>query len=175
MEDVLKEYIVTVLSENQIGVLNRITAIYLRRKINVESLRVNESTIKGISMFIITAYASEDVIIKVTGQIKKIVEVLSADYYTSNELITQEVALYKISKSVVNMPALFEEISTNLSSRIVEMNGDYMVVTKNGSRESLEGLREKLQSAGVLEQFSSSGSVVLHRESPEDRLAEVLK
>ena len=46
----IKEYIVIAFTENQIGVLNRITALYLRRKINIESLKVSESSIKGISM-----------------------------------------------------------------------------------------------------------------------------
>ncbi|MFQ8826812.1 MAG: hypothetical protein ACLR76_04550 [Alistipes sp.] len=43
-----KEYIVIAFTENQIGVLNRITALYLRRKINIESLKVSESSI-GVS------------------------------------------------------------------------------------------------------------------------------
>ena len=52
----IKEYIVIAFTENQIGVLNRITALYLRRKINIESLKVSESSIKGISMFVISAF-----------------------------------------------------------------------------------------------------------------------
>ena len=53
-----QEYIVIAFTENQIGVLNRITGLYLRRKINIESLKVSESSIKGISMFVISAFTT---------------------------------------------------------------------------------------------------------------------
>lgn len=165
-----QEYIVTSFSENQAGVLNRITAIYLRRKINIESLRVSESSIKGISMFIISAFTTEEIINKVVKQIKRIVEVLDAQYYTADELITQEVALYKISKSIFDTPKNFELISTNKGARVIEMGDEYLVVEMTGSRTEVDEMATNLKSEGVLEQFSRSGSVVIHRESIEDLL-----
>ncbi len=164
-----KEYIVTVFSENQIGVLNRITAIYLRRKINIESLRVSESSIKGISMFIIAAFSSQDIMEKVVKQIRKIIEVLEAEYRTADELITQEMALYKISNKAFSDNHSLEVITQNNNARIIEMSSEYIVVEMTGSREEIERLREELSSTGSLEQFSRSG-VVMHRESIEEKL-----
>ena len=164
-----KEYIVTVFSENQIGVLNRITATYLRRKINIESLRVSESSIKGISMFVISAFSTEEIIEKVVKQIRKIIEVLEAEYRTADELITQEMALYKISSKAFSQHHSLEVVTRNNNARIIEMTGEYIVVEMTGSREEVERFRDELASSGSLEQFSRSG-VVMHRESIEEKL-----
>jgi acetolactate synthase I/III small subunit len=48
-----QEYIITVYSENHIGLLTRITIVFTRRKINIESLTVSESAIKGVYKFTI--------------------------------------------------------------------------------------------------------------------------
>ncbi|MFI3314644.1 MAG: acetolactate synthase small subunit [Rikenellaceae bacterium] len=160
-----KEYIVTAFTENQVGVLNRITATYLRRKINIESLRVAESSIKGISMFVITAITSHDTIEKVVKHIAKIVEVLDVKYYTSAELITQEVALYKISKGVFENESANELITRNQSARVIEFGSDYVVVEQTGSRDDIEKFKQTLQDKNLLLQYSSSGSVIIHREN----------
>ncbi|MFI3321566.1 MAG: acetolactate synthase small subunit [Rikenellaceae bacterium] len=160
-----REYIVTAFTENQVGVLNRLTAIYLRRKINIESLRVAESSIKGISMFVITAITTEDTILTVVRHIKKIIEVLDVKYYKPEELITQEVALYKISKEIFSLENSADIVARNKNVRIIELAADYIVVELTGAKDKIIAYREKLEEMGVLEQFTSSGSVVLHREN----------
>lgn len=160
-----QEYIVTAFTENQVGVLNRITAIYLRRKINIESLRVAESSIKGISMFVITAITTHGTIEKVVKHINKIIEVLDVKFYTAGELITQEVALYKISKEVFADKTANEVITGNKNARIIEFENDYIVVELTGSKEEITEFKTKLEDKHILVQFTSSGSVILHREN----------
>ena len=69
-----QEYIVIAFTENQIGVLNRITGLYLRRKINIESLKVSESSIKGISMFVISAFTTHEIIERLVKQLRNMME-----------------------------------------------------------------------------------------------------
>ncbi len=158
-----REYIVTAFTENQVGVLNRITTIYLRRKINIESLRVAESSVKGISMFVITAITTEVQIAKVVQHITKIIEVLDAKYYTSAEIITLETALYKVSKSILE-PSTSELITRRNGARIVEFGADYIVVELSGSKVEINKFKDELVDHKALLQFSSSGSVIMHRE-----------
>ena len=73
-----KLYTVSVYTENNIGLLNRISAIFQRRHINIESLNISVSEIKGVSRFTILIHMSEDQIKKVLGQIEKQVEVIKA-------------------------------------------------------------------------------------------------
>lgn len=162
----VKEFIVIAFSENQIGVLNRITACYLRRKINIESLKVSESTIKGISMFVITAFASEEIIDKTVKQIANIIDVLDVKFYTEDELITQEVALYKVSNKIL---ADSNKIRHG-SARIVETGSSYVVLEATGTRAQTCEYREYLQKEGLLMEFTRSGSIVMHREGLDDIL-----
>lgn len=87
----MKEYKITVYTENTVGVLNRITNIFTRRKINIESLAVGETHHKGISEMTIVAFSDEDTVRKVIGHIERIVEVIRASYTNiENELLTNK-------------------------------------------------------------------------------------
>ena len=166
----VKEYIVIAFTENQIGVLNRITALYLRRKINIESLKVSESSIKGISMFVISAFTTQEIIEKLVRQLRNIIEVVQVEYYSDDELITQEIALYKISSKIVRESGTVDMLIRSWNARIIEMNPSFVVVEKTGTREEIENLRAELESRKILQEFTRSGSVVLHRDSLENTL-----
>ena len=166
----VKEYIVIAFTENQIGVLNRITALYLRRKINIESLKVSESSIKGISMFVISAFTTQEIIEKLVRQLRNIIEVIQVEYYSDDELITQEITLYKISSKIVRESGTVDMLIRSWNARIIEMNPSFVVVEKTGTREEIENLRAELESRKILQEFTRSGSVVLHRDSLENTL-----
>ena len=170
----VKEYIVIAFTENQTGVLNRITALYLRRKINIETLKVSESSIKGISMFVISAFTTQEIIDKLAKQLRNIVEVIQVEYYSNDELITQEIALYKISSKIFEQSGTVDMIVRDWNARIIEMNPSYVVVEKTGTREDIDTMRAELESKGLLTEFTRSGSVVLHREPVEEKLQEKL-
>lgn len=85
-----KEYKITVFTENTVGVLNRITNIFTRRKINIESLKVAETHHKGISQFTIIAFSDEQTMEKVKKHIERIVEVLKADFNDSHKDVDEE-------------------------------------------------------------------------------------
>ena len=84
-----KLYTVSVYTENNIGLLNRISAIFQRRHINIESLNISVSEIEGVSRFTILINMSEDQVKKIIGQIEKQVEVIKAYYHTDDDTIYQ--------------------------------------------------------------------------------------
>ena len=165
-----KEYIVIAFTENQIGVLNRITALYLRRKINIESLKVSESSIRGISMFFISAFTTRETIDKLVKQLRNIIDVIQVEYYSNEELITQEIALYKITSKIFRESGTVDRIVREWNARIIEMNPQYVVVEKTGTREDIDAMRSELEQQQLLTEFTRSGTVVLHRDSVEDKL-----
>lgn len=75
-----KLYTVTVFSENRVGLLNQISIIFTRRKLNIESLSVSPSSIKGVHKFTITAECDQENIDKLVNQIEKRIDVLKAFY-----------------------------------------------------------------------------------------------
>ena len=77
MED-KKLYTVAVFTENRVGILNQISIIYTRRKLNIETLSVSPSSIEGVHKFTITAYSDQPTIDKLVKQIEKRIDVLKA-------------------------------------------------------------------------------------------------
>src|SRR5215213_4469266 len=92
-----QEFTITVYTENQVGLLNRIAIIFSRRKINIESLNTSPSEVEGIHRFTIVINEKEELVKKLARQIEKQVDVLKAYYNTCEEIVWQELALYKVS------------------------------------------------------------------------------
>lgn len=168
-----QEYTITAFSENSIGLLNRITIIFTRRHVNIESLTVSESAIKGVHKFTIVVLATKEKIEKVTKQIDKLVEVLKAFYHTTEEIITQEVALYKVSTEALMKSRDIEDLVRNSGARILEITPDYTVIEKTGYKTETQELFNKLDKYGVA-QFTRSGTVAVTK-NPKELLTAYLK
>ena len=168
-----QEYIISAFTENHIGLLNRITIVFTRRKVNIESLTVSESAIKGISKFTIVINSTEDQARKIVQQIEKQVEVLKAFYFTNDEMIYQEVALYKVSTEALTAGNQIETLVRKHNARILEITKDYTVIEKTGHNDETQAFFEDLNEFKVL-QFIRSGRVAITR-SPIERLSEFLK
>jgi acetolactate synthase-1/3 small subunit len=168
-----QEFIITIYSENHIGLLNRITINFTRRKINIESLTVSESAIKGISKFTIVINETEDRVKKVVGQLEKVVEVMKAFYHTNDEMVYQELALYKVPTEALYDSDQIEQLVRKAGARILEITREFTVIEKAGHKEETQGLFEELNQFGVL-QFIRSGRIAITRD-PIERLSEFLK
>ncbi len=168
-----KEYNITVFSENHIGLLARITLIFTRRKINIESLTVSESALKGIYKYTIVVCCTEDTARKVVSQIEKVIDVLKAFYLTNEEMIYQEIALYKVPTEALYNSDQVEKIIRNSGARILEITREFTVIEKTGHKEETQALFEELNQFRVM-QFIRSGRVALTRD-PIERLSEFLK
>ncbi len=120
-----KLYTIIVHSENFAGLLNQVTAVFTRRQINIESLNVSASSIKGVHKYTITAWTDKDTIEKVTKQITKKIDVLQAHYFTDDEIYQHEIALYKITT-----PTLEEKPEVSKVIRKYNAIGTYKFVAE---------------------------------------------
>jgi len=168
-----KEFIITVYSENHIGLLTRITIVFTRRKINIESLTVSESAIPGIFKFTIVIQETEAQTKKVVGQLEKQVDVLKAFFHTNEEMIYQEIALYKVPIEPIYESDTIEKIVRRNGARILEITKDYVVIERTGHKDETQALFEELNHFKVM-QFIRSGRVAITRD-PIERLSEFLK
>lgn len=125
-----KLYTVIIFSENTVGLLNQITIIFTRRQLNIETLSVSPSAIQGIHKFTITTFADEDMIDKVVKQIDKRVDILKAYYNTDEDLVFQEIALYKLSTELFIKMGTVEDLIRKYNARILEMNETCVVLER---------------------------------------------
>lgn len=168
-----QEYIITVFSEDHIGLLSRITIIFTRRKINIDSLTVSASAIPGVFKFTIVIKETSDRVQRVVGQLEKVVDVMKAYYNTNEEMICQEIALYKVSIEELFESDKIEKIVRNSGARILEITREYVVIEKTGHTHETQQLFDELNAFGVT-QFNRSGRVAITRSNIE-RLSEFLR
>lgn len=172
-----KEFTITTFSENHIGLLNRITIIFTRRHINIESLNVSASAIEGLHKFTIVIHETKEKTVKVVKQIDKLVEVTKAFYHTNDEIICSEIALYKVPTKALLESNEIEKLVRAEGARIIEVTESYSVIEKTGEMKETNEMFEKLNKFGVL-QFTRSGRVAvtsLKQELLTNYLAEVKK
>ena len=138
-----------------------ITAVFTRRQINIESLNVSASSIKGVHKYTITVWTTQDVIEKVVKQIEKKIDVLQAHYFTDSEIYQHEIALYKVSTPEFQENPMASKVIRRYSARIVEVNPVFSIVEKNGMSEEITALYEELRGLGCVLQFVRSGRVAI--------------
>jgi acetolactate synthase-1/3 small subunit len=159
-----EEYTITVYAENQVGLLNRIAIIFSRRKINIESLNVSPYEAEGIQRFTIVIDETEEVLRKLCRQIEKQVEVLKVYFNTNEEIIWQEMALYKVPTDIIAEKVKVERLLNHHGARAVVIRKDYTIFETTGHREETEGLINALAPFGLIE-FVRSARVAIIKAS----------
>ena len=159
-----QEFTITVYTENHIGLLNRIAIIFSRRKINIESLNTSPSEVEGIHRFTIVIDELEEVVRKLVRQIEKQVEVLKAYYNTNDEIIWQELALYKVSTDEITEKVKVERLLREYGARAVVIRKDYTIFETSGHREETNRLITVLEPHGLIE-FVRSARVAIIKAS----------
>ena len=168
-----KLYTVTIFSENTVGLLNQVTIIFTRRRLNIETLSVSPSAIEGIHKFTVTVFADAETVEKVVKQIDKRVDIVKAYFNTDEDLIFQEIALYKISTPKLLSLGSIEDIIRRYNARILDMTDVWVVLEKTGHYDETQALFKELsEKTGVL-QFIRSGRVAITKSKVE-RLSDML-
>lgn len=162
-----KLYTLIVHSENIAGLLNQVTAVFTRRQINIESLNVSASSIKGVHKYTITVWATQEMVELVVKQIEKKIDVLQAHYFTDDEIYQHEIALYKLSTPEFQSNPMASKVIRRHNARIVEVNPVYSIVENNGMSEDITGLYEELKEMDCVLQFVRSGRVAITKSNFE--------
>ncbi len=171
MEHTRKQYTISVYTENNIGLLNRISAIFQRRHINIESMNISVSEIEAVSRFTILVNMTEVNVRKIIGQIEKQIEVIKAFYHTDEETIYLESCMFKIKSELLFEERQIQNIIKESDARIVTVNRDFFVLEKSGRRHDLEMLHRELSAFGIM-QFVRSGRIAVTKD--EMKITEML-
>lgn len=155
-----QQFTISVFTEDNVGLLNRVTIIFTRRKINIESIAASESEVKGIHRYTIVISQDEALVRKVVLQLEKQVEVVKAFYHTESEIVYQEIALYKLLTSKVIAGGEAENIVRKHNARFLSIESEFTILEKTGHKEDTQSLFDELEPFGVLE-FVRSGRVAI--------------
>ena len=154
-------YTIIIHSENIAGILNQITAVFTRRQINIESLNVSASSIKGVHKYTITCWTTPDVIDKVVTQIEKKIDVIQAHYFTDKEIFQREVAMYKVATPEFQANPEVSKVIRRYSAHIVEVNPTFSIVEMVGMSDDITSLYQELKQLNCVLQFVRSGRIAV--------------
>ena len=169
MEEI-KNFTISVYTENNVGILNRLSAIFLKRHINIESMTVSKSEIDNVHRFTFVVNVSRIQAHKVVGQLEKQIEVIRAFFHTEDEIITNETALFKISTEHLYNEDIQERMKFR-RAQVLTITERYFVIEASGSKENIDNMYEKLKPFGLL-QFVRSGRIAITR--PKMAISELL-
>ncbi len=160
MENQIEEFTISVFTENQAGLVQRVVSVFTRRHINIDSLTTSKSSIEGIHRFTIVIRVAENQVKKLVAALDKQIDVIKAFYYKNQEVVYQEIALYKIPTQAFAFGDEMEQLIRSHNARILSIEPEYIVVEKTGYQAETEALLKELEKTGIYE-FVRSGRVAI--------------
>lgn len=157
-----EQYTISAFSENHPGVLHRITAVFTRRKVNVESLTVCETETKGISRFTIVVCCDSEQIEKIVKTINRIIEVREVFFSQDPELLFKEIAFMRVGAETSERRAEIEEFAHRHHAEVVFADRSSLVVEATGSEDAIHSLYLLLEPFGIKE-FLRSGRIAIRK------------
>ena len=154
-------FTVSIFTENTIGMLNRITIIFTRRHLNIDSITASETEVNNVHRYTIVLRTTREKIDKVVGQTDKLIDVLKVFVHTDEQVVHQEIALYKIKTTGFKSNDVEQVVRQN-SAKILTVDPDFIIIEKTGHKAETQVLFEKLKPFGILE-FACSGRVAVSK------------
>jgi acetolactate synthase-1/3 small subunit len=156
-----QEFTLTIYTENQVGLINKIAILFSRRKISLESLNTSPSEIENIYRFTIVVRETETVVKNLVRQLEKIVDVFKVFYNTNEEIIWQQIALYKLATEVIIKEVKVERLLREYGANAVVIRNDYTVFEVTGQDNEINNLLTELDQYGLIEFVKSSRIAII--------------
>lgn len=162
--DTKQRYTIIAFTENRPGVLYRVADLFLRRKINIESLTVSETEKPGLSRFTIVVDSTKDNVDKIVKQLYRIIEVFKVFESEDREIFFKEIALIKVSTKNAVARREVEDAVYIFQAKVAHAGSDFVVIEKTGTEEEIESILLFLRSFGIKE-FVRSGRIAVLRDA----------
>ncbi len=155
-----QEFTLSIFTESATGLLARVVSNFTKRHINIESINASKSSMPGIYRFIIVVHLEEESVKKLVAQLDKQIDVIKAFYYRNEELVFQEIAMYKVPTKAFINGNIVEKLTRKHNARILEVEEEFIVIEKTGLHDETEALLEELREYGIYE-FVRSGRIAI--------------
>nr|YP_009370298.1 acetolactate synthase small subunit [Bulboplastis apyrenoidosa]ARO90787.1 acetolactate synthase small subunit [Bulboplastis apyrenoidosa] len=153
----------SVLVEDESGVLSRITSLFARRGFNIESLAVGPAEKKGISRITMVIYGDYRTIEQLIKQLYKLINVLTVQDITNIPSIERELMLIKVYSNMDNRSEILH-ITNIFRGKVVDFSMDYLTIEITGDPGKICAIEQLLQQFGIYE-IARTGKIALKRSS----------
>lgn len=157
----IREYTLTVYTENSVGLLGKIANLFTRRKINIESLNSSPSEIADIYRFTIVVKLTEQRVQNIKRQLEKMIDVLKVFLNTDEEIVWQIMAMYKVPTQRIAKDVKVERVLRQMGGNVVAIREDYTVFEVTGQDEEVNRLLRYLEDYELIEFVKSSRIAII--------------
>ncbi|MEM9924130.1 MAG: acetolactate synthase small subunit [Cyanobacteria bacterium P01_D01_bin.50] len=157
------KHTLSVLVEDEAGVLSRISSLFARRGFNIESLAVGPAERSGISRITMVVPGDDRVIEQLTKQLYKLINVLKVQDITEVPCVERELMLLKVNANSTNRSEIVE-LAQIFRARVVDVAEDSLTLEVVGDAGKIVAIVQVLQKFGLRE-IARTGRIALTRES----------
>ena len=157
------KHTLSVLVEDEAGVLTRIAGLFARRGFNIESLAVGPAEQTGVSRITMVVPGDDRIIEQLTKQLYKLINVLKVQDITAVPCVERELMLLKINANT-SMRSEVIEIANIFRARVVDVGEESLTIEVVGDPGKMVAIVQMLAKYGIRE-IARTGKIALTRES----------
>jgi acetolactate synthase-1/3 small subunit len=157
------KHTVSVLVNNQPGVLQRVSGLFGRRGFNIESITVGESEELGLSRMVIVTTGDDNTLEQISKQLYKLIDVIKVVDLSSNPMVARELALIKVNAEPIMRPEILGIVET-FRAAVVDIGPASLIVQVVGDSDKIDAMVELLRPYGIRE-LSRTGATAMIRGS----------
>jgi acetolactate synthase I/III small subunit len=157
------KHTLSVLVEDEAGVLSRIAGLFARRGFNIESLAVGPAEQMGVSRITMVVPGEDQVIEQLTKQLYKLINVLKVQDITEIPCVERELMLIKVNATAVLRSEIIEIVQI-FRAKVVDVSEESLTIEVSGDPGKMVAIVQMLNKFGIRE-IARTGKVALTRES----------
>ena len=157
----ITKHTISILVNNQPGVLQRVSGLFGRRGFNIESITVGESEELGLSRMVIVTTGDDKTLEQISKQLYKLIDVIKVVDLSSNPMVARELALIKVSAEPAARPEILGVVET-FRAAVVDIGPSSLIVQVVGDSDKIDAMVELLRPYGIKE-LSRTGATAMIR------------
>ena len=161
----LKEdkHILSMLVDNQPGVLSRVAGFFSGRGFNIESLSVSSTTDPDMSRITLVTFGDMLILEQIKKQLNKLINVIKVLDFTGTDTVEREMALVKVRAKPENRAEILRMVDI-FRSRVIDVSPDYYILEVVGDEDKIVAFLDLLKPMGIKE-IARTGAIALAREN----------
>ena len=160
------KHTLSVLVEDESGVLTRIAGLFARRGFNIESLAVGHAEQPGISRITMVVDGDQRTIEQITKHLYKLINVLKVQDITNLPSVERELMLLKVNTKNKNRADILEIVNI-FRAKVVDLSENFLIIEVTGDPGKMAAMEQLLNKFGIVE-IARTGKISLIRESQVD-------
>mgnify|MGYP001199966628 FL=1 len=146
----MMRHVISILVNDQPGVLQRVAGLFGRRGFNIESITVGASEEPGLSRMVIITHGDEKTMEQISKQLYKLIDVAKVVDLSQNPMVARELALIKVGAEPSERPEVLGIVETFRAS-VVDVASNTLIVQVVGDSDKIDAMVELLKPYGIKE------------------------